>query len=77
MQKKSEEVMELNRLSVQSEIRGLGIARKLVNGIIEEARKAGYSQVSISPTFYEQLFCTKVFFCSFYVLTVKVCNFLA
>jgi len=51
MQKKSDEVMELNRLSVQSQIRGLGIGRKLVDGIIEEARNSGYKQVSISTTF--------------------------
>ena len=33
-------------------------------------------QVTISPTFYEQLFCTKVFSRSFSVLKVCVCNVL-
>jgi hypothetical protein len=31
----------------------------------------------MSPIFYEQLFHTKVFLDSFYVLTIRVCNFLA
>jgi len=33
--------------------------------------------VSISPTFYGQLFYAKVFFEAFVVLTVCLCNFLA
>ncbi len=33
--------------------------------------------VSISPIFYEQLFHTKVFLRTFYVLTIWVCDFLA
>ncbi len=33
--------------------------------------------VSISPIFYEQIFCAKVFLRSFYVLTILVCNILA
>ncbi len=31
--------------------------------------------MSISPTFYDQLFCTKVFCASYSLLTVRVCNF--
>ena len=34
-------------------------------------------KVSISPTFYDQLFRYRSVFCSFSVLTVWVCNFLA
>jgi len=33
-------------------------------------------QVSISSTFYDQRFCTKVFFCRFSLATVWLCNFI-
>jgi hypothetical protein len=33
-------------------------------------------QVSVSPTFYEQLFCTEVFLCSYSQITFWLCNFL-
>ncbi len=47
--------------------------------VINEGKSAASfcHQVSISPIFFDQLFRTKVFLRSFYVLTIWVCNFLA
>jgi len=36
-----------------------------------------YMKVSISSTFYTQIFCTKVLCRSFSLITVLLCNFLA
>ena len=44
--------------------------------LITDGRSAGGNhQVAVSPIFYEQLFRTKDFLRSFYVLTIRVCNF--
>jgi N-acetylglutamate synthase-like GNAT family acetyltransferase len=50
MQKKSEEIAELNRLVVRPEARGLGLGTKLVHGLISEARKFGFKQVYLETT---------------------------
>ena len=50
MQKKSEDTAELNRLSVRSEARGLGIGRKLVEAFIEESRKSGFKKVYLETS---------------------------
>ena len=50
MQKKSEEIAEMNRLVVRPEARGLGLGRKLVHGLIGEARKSGFKQVFLETT---------------------------
>ena len=50
MQKKSEDTAELNRLSVRSEARGLGIGRKLVEALIEESRKSGFKKVYLETS---------------------------
>ena len=45
MQKKCYDTAELNRLSVRSDARGLGIGRLLVEALLEEARKSGFKKV--------------------------------
>ncbi len=50
MQKKSEEIAELNRLAVRPEARGLGLGTKLVYGLICEARKVGFKQIYLETT---------------------------
>jgi len=41
------------------------------------AKSSDGEKVSISATFYEQIFSTKVFCAAFFLFTVWLCNFLA
>jgi ribosomal protein S18 acetylase RimI-like enzyme len=49
-QKISESTVELNRLSVQSDARGLGIGQKLVQAVIKDAKDQGYKNVYLETS---------------------------
>jgi hypothetical protein len=60
------------------------VRQSLITVVLRQAPKWQFAKqqsavelVSILPLFYKQLFHTKVFLCSFYVLTIWICNFLA
>ena len=50
IQKKTANIAELHRLSVKSELRRLGIARKLVQASIDESLKLGFKSVYFETT---------------------------
>ena len=50
MQKKSEDTAELNRLSVRSDARGLGIGSKLMEAFIEESRNSGFKKIYLETS---------------------------
>jgi ribosomal protein S18 acetylase RimI-like enzyme len=50
IQKKTDDVAELHRLSVKSELRRLGIARALVQATIDECKKRGFKSVYFETT---------------------------
>ena len=50
MQKITEKTVEFNRLAVRSDIRGLGIGRKLIDGLMVEARRSGFERVQLETT---------------------------
>ena len=54
IQPKSSETMELNRLVVDENSRNLGLGRKLVQAVIDESKKLGYTQVYLETTTIQQ-----------------------
>ena len=50
MQKKSDDIAELNRLVVRPDARGQGLAKILVKNFIEETRRSGFKQIYLETT---------------------------
>ena len=50
IQKKSETVCELNRLSVSSAFRGLGIAKALIQATLDKSKELGFKSVYLETS---------------------------